>query len=160
MDYKIVFDIFTEGYKSFIFVIFGILFILIGYFLQLNTKHKVKNISQKMKVWFANFYFWGSLLITVLLFLMLLVSYIIGCYLLMTEKYEVVEGIVTDFIPMPYSGHSYESFVVNGKRFSYSQYSMGPEFHHTKSHGGPIDQGVQVRISYINNKILRLEIAK
>jgi hypothetical protein len=77
-----------------------------------------------------------------------------------TGKYSVVEGPVTQFVPMPYTGHSEESFVVDGKRFSYSDFIVTSGFHNAASHGGPIRAGLYVRVSYIGNVILRLEIAE
>ena len=75
-------------------------------------------------------------------------------------RYLVMEGPVTDFVPMPCEGHAQESFTVNGHRFSYSDYSMTAGFRNTASHGGPIREGLYVRISYSGNLILRLEVAQ
>jgi hypothetical protein len=74
-------------------------------------------------------------------------------------QYSVVEGTVTNFHPMPYSGHQEESFSVNGVQFSYSDFILVPCFNNTASHGGPIRQGVKVRIAYSGNCIWKLEIA-
>ena len=51
-----------------------------------------------------------------------------------------------------------ESFAVGGHRFSYSDYVVTSGFHNTASHGGPIHDGLDVRVSYLGNLILRLEI--
>jgi hypothetical protein len=75
-------------------------------------------------------------------------------------QYSVVEGPVTDFVPMPYEGQSQENFAVNGHRFSYSDYSMTAGLRNAASHGGPIREGLYVRISYSGNLILRLEVAQ
>ena len=72
--------------------------------------------------------------------------------------YQSIEGLVGNFVPMPYEGHSQESFVVSGKRFAYSDYIATAGFHQTASHGGPIRQGLPVRIAYTGNLILRLEV--
>lgn len=71
----------------------------------------------------------------------------------------VVEGVVEKFVPMPHAGRSHESFWVNGVRFSYSDYEITPAFNNTASHGGPIYEGLPIRISYVGNKILKLEVA-
>ena len=70
-----------------------------------------------------------------------------------------IEGIVTDFKPMPYTGHAMESFVVYGVRFEYSDYVITAGFNNTTSHGGPIREGLPVRIWYRAIEILRLDIA-
>jgi len=75
-------------------------------------------------------------------------------------EYQTVEGIVTDFKPMPYEGHQDECFSVQDQRFCYSDYEVGPGFHHATSHGGPIRAGLPVRIAYKDGLILRLEVPK
>jgi hypothetical protein len=73
-------------------------------------------------------------------------------------KCEVVEGTVTQFHPMPAREHDSEFFVVAGKRFHYSDYSMTAGFHQSIQHGGPIREGLQVRIHHLGNDIAKLEI--
>jgi DNA-directed RNA polymerase subunit RPC12/RpoP len=71
-----------------------------------------------------------------------------------------VEGEVQDFVPMPYAGHADESFTVKGVHFSYSDYGITPGFNNSASHGGPIRQGLYVRIWYSGNDILKLQLPK
>src|SRR5262249_10246926 len=72
---------------------------------------------------------------------------------------EIVEGTVEQFHPMPYHGHSLESFTVNGVRFEYSDFDDSkPGFNHTKSHGGPIHAGMRVRIHYREGSILQIQV--
>lgn len=72
----------------------------------------------------------------------------------------VAEGRVTHFVPMPYTGHALEKFCVQSACFSYSDYVLNPGFNHTSSHGGPIHEGLPVRVTYTGNTILRLEIGQ
>lgn len=72
----------------------------------------------------------------------------------------VVEGAVTDFHPMPEDGHPPENFSLNGVRFEYSDFNITGGFNNTASHGGPIRQGLPVRICYLDGEILRLEVAR
>jgi energy-coupling factor transporter transmembrane protein EcfT len=71
-------------------------------------------------------------------------------------NYEIVEGTVNNFDPMPYGGHKQETFDVNGIKFSYSDYgtTVGyrDTFRNTRSHGGPIYAGVYVKIYYIHDE--------
>jgi hypothetical protein len=75
-------------------------------------------------------------------------------------KLQIVEGSVENFVPMPYGGHAYESFDVSGHHFSYSDYVLSAGFHNASSHGGPIKAGLRVRLSYLGNDILRVEVAE
>ena len=76
-------------------------------------------------------------------------------------QFIVLEGRVSDFKPMPYTGHGVESFRVNGASFTYSDYDKSKcGFRNTASHGGPIHEGLQVRISARDGRILKLEVAK
>lgn len=83
-------------------------------------------------------------------------------------RVEVVEGRVDDFHAMPPEGGEYESFRVQDVKFHYSDFESNPGFNRTASHGGPIRQGLPVRVTYIRNSdtdpegnvIVKLEIEK
>ena len=68
-----------------------------------------------------------------------------------------IEGPVEHFHPMPPDGHDRERFDVDGVNFSYSDYDVTAAFNNTQSHGGPIREGLPVRICYWGGEILRLE---
>src|SRR2546425_6710696 len=68
-----------------------------------------------------------------------------------------VEGIVENFHPAPYEGHEDESFDVNGHRFAYSDYVITGGFRQTSSHGGPIREGLHVRVRYVPSETTDLE---
>jgi hypothetical protein len=84
-----------------------------------------------------------------------------------TGNVEVVQGYVDDFHPMSPRGGEYETFRIHNVKFHYSDFESNPGFNQTSSHGGPIRQGLPVRITYINdldgglegNIIVKLEIA-
>ena len=64
--------------------------------------------------------------------------------------YELVEGYVENFDPMPYEGHDFESFEIDGVKFFYSDYNVTVGYNKTKSHGGVISgNGQHLRIKYI-----------
>ena len=70
-----------------------------------------------------------------------------------------MEGVVHDFHPMSPTGHDEECFSVNAVRFCYSGWEMAPTgFNEDAAHGGPIREGLPVRIAYSDGHILRLEI--
>jgi hypothetical protein len=72
--------------------------------------------------------------------------------------YSTVEGVVHDFKPMPYEGHQDECFWVENRKFCYSDYVVQPGFRQSASHGGPIREGLPVRIAYYEGQILRLDV--
>ena len=74
------------------------------------------------------------------------------------SHFSVVEGRVTDFRPMPYQGHSLECFSVQAQTFCYSDYAVTAGFNNSASHGGPIREGLPVRVSYVGKTIIRLEV--
>lgn len=76
--------------------------------------------------------------------------------LLNNGRCSVIEGVVTDFHPMPASGHAMESFEIAGQKFTYSDYVLTPCFNNTTSHGGPIREGLAVKIWYSENCIMRI----
>ena len=75
------------------------------------------------------------------------------------SQFSTVEGRVTNFRPMPYQGHQDECFSVQSQTFCYSDYVVTAGFNNSASHGGPVREGLPVRVSYIGNTIVRLEVA-
>ncbi len=61
---------------------------------------------------------------------------------------------------MLWAGHDTERFDVNGINFSYSDYMVTGGFNVTSSHGGPVREGLAVRICYKDGEILRLEVGR
>ncbi len=73
----------------------------------------------------------------------------------------VVVGRVENFTPAPAEGHRDETFTVAGVRFAYSDYVITGGFNQSQSHGGPLRDGLLVRIHYLppSNTIVKLEVA-
>ena len=65
-------------------------------------------------------------------------------------QYQIVEGYVENFDPMPPEGHKVESFDINGVHFSYSDNKTMTGYHNAKCNGGVITgNGQYLRIGYI-----------
>ena len=65
-------------------------------------------------------------------------------------NYQVVEGYVENFDPMPQSGHKKESFDIDGVPFSYSDFIVQQGYNNAKSHGGVITgDGQHLKIGYV-----------
>ncbi len=76
----------------------------------------------------------------------------------MHNKYAVVEGTVKQFVPGPSNGKGDESFIVNRKKFAYSDFLLNGGFNNTSPYGGPIHEGLKVRVGYTGDDIIRLEV--
>lgn len=64
-------------------------------------------------------------------------------------EYEIVEGYVEDFHPMPYTGHDNETFRIDDVAFSYSDYDDCFGYNKSRSHGGVITgNGQHLKIGY------------
>ncbi|MEI9896348.1 MAG: hypothetical protein WDN28_21410 [Chthoniobacter sp.] len=75
----------------------------------------------------------------------------------------VVEGIVTDLHPMPAgppTGYKADWFTVRGVQFKVLGYVVSAGFNQIQSHGGPLREGMHVRIHYAGGEIARLEIVR
>lgn len=80
---------------------------------------------------------------------------------LSSGRAEIYEGKVRQFVPMPPArSGAEESFVVAGKRFTYSDYVITGCFNNSSLFNGPIREGIAVRLWATDHCILRLEIAK
>ena len=75
-------------------------------------------------------------------------------------EYATVEGIVRNFQPMPWEGHQDECFSVESVRFCYSDYMPRAGFNNTASHGGPIRAGLAVRIGYVGDSIVKIDVMR
>jgi len=161
MNYEIIFEATSEPYRNLTFVIPGLALSVVGAVLvwrpALLEKFGYKKGRWRVFSWF---------------FFLFAVAWTLGAgFSLMSRDFaasqelergncSVVEGVVENFHPMPKSGHDTERFEVNGVHFSYSDYVMSPGFNNTASHGGPIRDGLRVRICHNSGDILRLEVAQ
>lgn len=160
MNFELVFDADEAGYRQWWFPAFGLIFVAIG--LGIVIYHR-RNPSPGRSRWsrvfpylFAGFaVFWVSVS-----FVGTFSEYWELRQALRSGQFKVVEGKVVDFVPMPAQGHAMEKFTVNGHRYEFSDYVVTAGFNNTQSHGGPIREGLIVRIADVRGKIARLEIAR
>jgi len=76
-------------------------------------------------------------------------------------RYDVVEGPVKDSHPMPDDGSSSESFSIAGRTFSYSDEEPTLTtvcFNQTSSHGGPIHDSMWLRVKFVDNCIIEIQV--
>ena len=134
-----------------ILVFVSFLYVVASKQVVLNSRKENSNKLNKKKAGFFLFF-------SIALFIVNLVhDYFIHNRLLF-ETPSIVEGIVEQFKPMNYAGHDLEKFCVSNTCFTYSDFKITGGFNNTSSHGGPIKQGLYVRVSYIENVIVKIEI--
>lgn len=154
MPYMTVFEITQKPFQWW-FSAYGLAFVVIGVVLILIAKkwpsQKHAKITGYCMAIFALFW-------TAVAFVLTFGEYrsCIGAY--RSGNYAVVEGNVTNFRPMPYEGHQEECFSVQNERFCYSDYTVQAGFNQSAAHGGPVREGLPVRVAYYDGQILRLDV--
>jgi len=73
-------------------------------------------------------------------------------------RVSVVEGVVDDLVPMSPGCHMPERFTVAGRLFAYKACEDTGGFNQPSIRGAPLRAGEHVRVTYLHNRILRLEI--
>jgi hypothetical protein len=165
-DYIVVFNILDSGYRQWWWPDGGLflallVFLIILVFWIIEAQKRGEKIAF-FKVSFVAIALVGTSIALPLGFIGTFSDYQKCSHSLALGQTSYVEGTVDNFVPMPYSGHTpgLESFTVSGVPFSYSDYIPVAGFNLTSSHGGPIRQGLPVRIWYVGNEIVKLEIKK
>lgn len=157
-EYVVAFDLLDAGYRQWTSPAFGLIFVAVGVFL-VAFRERIRGPAWARRA--VAFFFLGfSVLWTIVAFVGTYGQYHSLSRALREGQVEVVEGPVEDFVPMPHGGHAMESFRVGGVPFEYSDYMITAGFNNTASHGGPIEPGLEVRITYVGGDIVRLEVRK
>jgi hypothetical protein len=155
-QYRLVFDLSQKSFQWW-FPAFGLIFVAVGgVIIWLGRRNRwplSRTFVGYVMVGFACL--WSGLTFTTMFteYLNLRSAYRKG-------RFSVVEGQVTNFRPMPYEGHQEECFSVQSQTFCYSDYVVTGGFNNTTSHGGPIREDLPVRVSYVGNTIVRLEVRR
>jgi hypothetical protein len=77
-----------------------------------------------------------------------------------SSRYEVVEGIVEDFVPGRQDGHGREHFRVGAHEYAYSNSETTAGYRRIGPEGGAIRAGMRVRIYDVGGAIAHLEIQR
>ena len=151
MDYVTFFDLSQAGYRQWTFPAVGLIGVILGL---LGLLYRTRLIR----------YPWAVLVVS-LFYIVCAFQYTYPAYVALSAalaelRCEIVEGRVTDFQLLPPTGiQKAESFVVAGTRFKYQGGVVIAGFHQLRSDGGPMHDGLQVRIHHLHGEIARLEIA-
>jgi hypothetical protein len=145
---------------------FGCIFIIVGFFIAIfpriikTTGIPFLNFKSKLRSFHRYFFLGFGILWTAITFIGTYSQYLRHKSLVQDNKCRVVEGLVQNFVAMPFAGHAQESFSIAGVQFAYSDFVVTDGFNNASSHGGLIKADSYVRICYdpSGNIILRLEI--
>lgn len=155
--FQTIFDVAREGYGAWWFPAIGLVFVFVGGLFVLNpTLAILVGIWGRPKKLFSWVFLGFSVLWTAVTFGITYNEYRAATTALKEGRYSIAEGPLANFV----SGPKQESFAVGDRSFSYSDNIVTAGFRHTASHGGPIHEGLYVRVTYVGNLILRLEIAR
>jgi hypothetical protein len=160
VDYKVLFDVTTAGYKTWPFSLFGVGFAILGALLDRYREHLAMQGPRMLARAFPFLFFWFAILWTLVTFGFSFAEYWSMRSAIRDHRFSTVEGTVSQFQPMAYTGHAPERFCVQDTCFEYSDYVLTSGFNNTTSHGGPIREGLRVRIAHVRRKIVRLEVAE
>lgn len=163
MEYRTVFDI-ANGYQQWGLALWGAMFSLL-------------TLGEVVKQWTSSAVWWsrsfmkckaGALVCLgfALCWTALTFGSTYGSYAELRDAangndVRVEEGVITRFSPPPDAGgKGRERFCVLDACFNYAEYLAYAGFHNTSAHGGPLREGLQVRVTHVGNAILKLEIAR
>jgi hypothetical protein len=158
-NFTLVFDVTEAGYRQWTFPAFGSIFVAIGIGLLIYQYFRQTEKGKTTRRWFPFAYLAFAVFWTVATFAGTFTDYLRLRNAVRDGRCEIVEGTITEFVPMPYEGGATEHFVVNGHCFKYSDFVVNAGFNNTQSHGGPLGEGKRVRICNVDGEIARLEIA-
>ena len=166
--YDVVFDLADAGYRTWwfsmpglVFVAFGVILLRRPSLLPIKNKPRLRKVFLWCWIGFASLWTLGSFYSTFSEYRRLRNAYD-------QHAYQVVEGRVEDFHPLPWALHGLERFSVEGVTFEYADALVTAGFNNTSGHGGPIREGLQVLVWYVGNEtpgcvgntIIHLELAE
>jgi hypothetical protein len=153
VNYTTVFDATQAGYQNWWFPAFGMIFV-VGGVLMFRFRHRLSSRTPK----FVPYFFLGfAIFWTSVAFMVTVVGHYGLSSALRDGRCSVIEGEVSEFRS---TKPGRESFVVGGRRFEYSDYDVTPGFNRSRLRGGPIREGLFIRIHYSHDYIARLEVAQ
>ena len=162
MIYRTVFDVGMSGHQTWSVVLPGLAGMAIGAVMFVSRKSVPGWWGRHPR---ATTVFTGFFLAFVCLLTVLEVVSSYSDHSRLTEalrsgRASVAVGSVSNFKPMPAAGHAMERFCVSAACFEYSDFIITGAFNNTSSHGGPIREGLPVRVTYVGNSIVKLEVGQ
>jgi hypothetical protein len=156
MEYRLVFDVVEAGYNGWLYPMYGLAVGGAGgTFLAwrrarsaaIPLRSALEKWQPPSRDWLPYAFFGFILCLSVVKAVSSYLDYRAARDAELQGTAQTIEGTVSDFKPAAAHTRSVESFCVQDRCFSYSD-------------GEPIHDGLQVRIKYLGDEIIRLEVAK
>jgi hypothetical protein len=167
MNYTTIFEAAPDNWSVFSAIIPLVFLALLGFGVVFALKRIQKGYSFWRQVAIFTGYIFG---VGASIFLILILSHTPGIVSekqnlnnsIKTENYLITEGEVENFTIIPSNGQVFESFIIDGVYFEYSDFIIYGGFNQTSNNGGPISHdGQHFRISYLirfgENVIMKIE---
>jgi hypothetical protein len=71
-----------------------------------------------------------------------------------------VEGVILNYTPQQWTGRPLEKFRVDTSLFSFDGFGASPAYHQRLRSGGPLREGMRVRVFEHRGNILRIEVVR
>ena len=159
MHYEVVFDCCEAGYRNWWFPMlgFGLAAVMFGFerVVEPRLPRFMRPRWRLPPIFIYGFIaFWIALTFSFTIY-----DFAHVCGALRGGRAIVVEGAVRDFLPGGESRKT-ETFKVGGRSYEYSQSEVQAGFNTVASQGGPIRDGLGVRIHDVDGQIARLEVLR
>jgi hypothetical protein len=120
-----------------------------------NKLNRPKKVTSLFKLW--------PFIIINLVFVSLILTYCANFFhyrsKFFSSQTEIIEGLISDYHPLGFGGKGYEIVKVGGRAFYYEEASLAHiGYKSTKGLGGQLEKGKYVRIIFVENHILKLEM--
>lgn len=164
MMYETIFDAGQIGYRQWWFPSIGLAFVFVMAILVFGPE-MVRSfpylwLRRRVSLFINRVCFIFAVLWTSFAFSSTYLEYLQASSALKSGKYSIAVGRITGFSPLLPDRTGEESFEVNGKHFSYSDHDITAGFNEAKRDGNPLKNDLPVRVLYVNDIILRIEIAR
>lgn len=159
IQYRVVFDLLEVGYQHWGFALTGVVSVIAGLGLLALGRTALKNSHPLLRETIPKAVIAVTVVFTLVAFLPTFLPYRSMRSALASGEAEVLEGIVSQFEIQRTATNQPERFELAGRTFAYSDYTMTPGFHQSRARGGPLKEGLRVRLAHIGGTIVRLEVA-
>jgi hypothetical protein len=157
--YRLVYDAVQAGYTDWWFPGIGVALLAIA----LVSAHFQRKETRSLGPWFNHLVAGFALCWAMGAFWLTYGDYRSMRSALRSNRFTVVEGRVRNFQPSDPGDHREERWEVESGgsvyHYAYVPSSLTPGFRKTSVHGGPIREGLRVRIADVDGYIARLEVA-